>query len=120
MLTLYDKNDNVRNLVESTDFIKGNKSTKFPDGTMIVTGYRQHRITSDDVYSGKIEVLLEDAFIGDFFPIITNIYSHSNNVIYSADGDVAENKFNVYFYSINPLNNGNSVYFRYIAIGRWK
>lgn len=120
MLTLYDKNDNVRNLVESTDFIKGNKSIKFPDGTMIVTGYRQHKITSNGVHSGEIEVSLEDTFIGDFFATATNIYANSNNVIYSVDTNTNGGKFNVYFYSIGALNNGGNVYFKYIVIGRWK
>lgn len=92
---------------------------KFPDGTLIQFGSCQKNIDKAGK-EGSATFYFPITFIDDrVFLFCSNIYANLPDVIYSPS--VSKNGATVYFSTANnEFKIGNNVYFKWMAIGRWK
>lgn len=120
MKQLFDKNGTQVNLLQDSDIESSTNYIKLPDGTLIQMGSYIYTVNASGVSGGNFDMTFPTAFINDtVFMFCNNIFSHAKDVVYSAHA--SRNGATVYFtIPTGKINAGNTIYFKWIAIGRWK
>lgn len=98
----------------------GTNHIKFPYGTLIQMGTYTHTVTESNVVYGSFNMEFPIAFIDDnVFMFCSNIYSYARDIVYSVHP--IRTSATIYFtYETGQLYTGNTVSFKWLAIGRWK
>lgn len=120
MQELFKKDGTQVNLLQDSDIESSTNYIKFPDGTLIQMGSYIYTVSESAVSGGNFNMMFPTAFINDtVFMFCNNIFSNARDVVYSAHP--SRDGATIYFtIPTGKIYAGNSVYFKWIAIGRWK